>query len=59
MVRHAVDDGRPLKNTIRDFISSAGDLQKERHLAERVMLAITDELYVAVSDSSSNFQRLT
>ena len=58
MVRDAIDAGRPLMKTIRVFVSSAGDVQKERHLADRVMRSITAELNVAVSASSSNFQRL-
>ena len=33
MVRDAVDAGRPLMKTIRVFISSAGDVQKERNFS--------------------------
>ncbi|MGA8659381.1 MAG: protein kinase [Chthoniobacterales bacterium] len=58
MVRDAIDAGRPLMKTIRVFVSSAGDVQKERHLADRVMRSIAAEFDVAVSASSSNFQRL-
>ena len=58
MVRDAVDAGRSLMKTIRVFVSSAGDVQKERHLADRVMRSIAAEFNVAVSASSSNFQRL-
>ena len=58
MVRDAVDAGRSLMKTIRVFISSAGDVQKERHLADRVMRSIAAEFNVAVSASSCNFQRL-
>jgi WD40 repeat protein/serine/threonine protein kinase len=58
MVRDAIDGGRPLMKTIRVFVSSAGDVQKERHLAERAMHSIAGEFNVAVSASSSNFQRL-
>jgi WD40 repeat protein/serine/threonine protein kinase len=59
MIRDAIDAGHPLMKTIRVFVSSAGDVQKERHLAERVMLAITAEFNLAVSAPSPNFQRLT
>jgi WD40 repeat protein/serine/threonine protein kinase len=58
MVRDAIDAGRPLTKTIRIFVSSAGDVQKERHLADRVMRSIAAEFNVAVSADSSNFQRL-
>jgi WD40 repeat protein/serine/threonine protein kinase len=58
MVRDAIDAGRPLMKTIRVFISSAGDVQKERHLADRVMRSIAAELNVAVSACSCKFQRL-
>ena len=58
MVRDAIGAGRPLMKTIRVFVSSAGDVQKERHLADRVMRSIAAEFNVAVSASSSNFQRL-
>src|SRR5271157_5366921 len=57
MVRDAIDAGRPLMKTIRVFVSSAGDVQKERHLADRVMRSIAAEFNVAVS-ASSYFQRL-
>jgi WD40 repeat protein/serine/threonine protein kinase len=58
LVRDAIDAGRPLMKTIRVFVSSAGDVQKERYLADRVMRSIAAEFNVAVSASSSNFQRL-
>ena len=58
MVRDAVDAGRSLMKTIRVFVSSAGDVQKERYLADRVMRSIAAEFNVVVSASSSNFQRL-
>jgi len=57
MVRGAIDAGRPLMKTIRIFVSSAGDVQKERYLADRVMRSIAAESNVAVS-ASSYFQRL-
>jgi WD40 repeat protein/serine/threonine protein kinase len=58
MVRDAIDAGRSLVKTIRVCVSSAGDVQKERHLADRVMRSIAAEFNVAASASSSNFQRL-
>ena len=58
LVRDAIDAGHRLMKTIRVFVSSAGDVQKERHLAESVIRAITAEFSVAVSAPSSNFQRL-
>ena len=58
MVRDAVDAGRPLRKTIRVFVSSTGDVQKERILADRVIRSIAAEFNVPVSDSQSNFQRL-
>ena len=57
-VRDAVDAGRPMMKTIRVFVSSTGDVQKERHVAERVMRSIAAEFNVPVSDSCSIFQRL-
>ena len=57
-VRDAVDAGRPMMKTIRVFVSSTGDVQKERHVAERVMRSIAAECNLPVSDSCSIFQRL-
>jgi len=58
MVRDAIDAGCPLMKTIRVFVSSAGDVQKERHLADRVMRSLAAEFNMALSASSSSFQRL-
>ena len=58
MVRDAIDAGRPLMKTIRVFVSSTGDVQKERNLADRVMRSIAAEFNLPVSASFSNFQRL-
>ena len=44
--------------TIRVFVSSTGDVQKERHLAERVMRSIAAEFNLPVSASYSIPQRL-
>ena len=51
-VRDAVDAGRPMMKTIRVFVSSTADVQKERHVAERVMRSIAAEFNLPVSDSS-------
>jgi len=39
-VRDAINAGRAMMRTIRVFVSSTGDVQKERHVAERVMRSI-------------------
>jgi serine/threonine protein kinase len=58
MVRGAIDAGRRLMKTIRLFVSSTGDVQKERILAERNIRSIAAEFNLPVSDCESNFQRL-
>jgi ankyrin repeat protein/serine/threonine protein kinase len=58
MVRDAIDAGRRLMKTIRVFVSSTGDVQKERILADRNIRSIAAEFNLAVSASESNFQRL-
>jgi serine/threonine protein kinase len=58
LVKQAIDAGRRLMKAIRVFISSTGDVQKERHLAVRVMRSIAAEFNLPVSTSRSNFQRL-
>jgi len=57
-VRDAINAGRAMMKTIRVFVSSTGDVQKERHVAERVMCAIAAEFNLPVSESYSIFQRL-
>ncbi|HSZ80298.1 MAG TPA: serine/threonine-protein kinase, partial [Chthoniobacterales bacterium] len=57
-VRDAIDAGRPMMKTIRVFVSSTGDVQKERHVADRVMCSIGGEFNLRVSSSYSIFQRL-
>src|SRR5215468_8658694 len=57
-VRDAINAGRAMMKTIRVFVSSTGDVQKERHVAERVMRSIAAEFNLPVSDSYSIFQRL-
>ncbi len=58
MVRDAIDAGHRLIKTIRVFVSSTGDVQKERILAERLIRSIAAEFNLPVSASESNFQRL-
>src|SRR5580700_3740345 len=57
-VRDAITAGRPMMKTIRVFVSSTGDVQKERHVADRVMRSIAAEFNLPVSASYSIFQRL-
>jgi tetratricopeptide (TPR) repeat protein len=57
-VRDAINAGRALTKTIRVFVSSTGDVQKERHVAERVMRSIAAEFNLPVSAAYSIFQRL-
>jgi len=57
-VRDAINAGRAMMKTIRVFVSSTGDVQKERHLAERVMRAIAAEFNLPVNESYSVFQAL-
>ena len=57
-VRDAVDAGRRLMKAVRVFVSSTGDVQKERHLADRVMRSIAAEFNLPVRASRSNFRRL-
>src|SRR4029077_13036006 len=57
-VRDAINAGRALMKTIRVFVSSTGDVQKERHVAERVMRSMAAEFTLPVSASYSIFQRL-
>jgi serine/threonine protein kinase len=58
LVKDAVESRRRLVKTLRVFISSTGDVQKERLLAERVMRSIAAEFNLPVSTSRSIFQRL-
>ena len=44
--------------TVRVFVSSTGDVQKERHVADRVMRSIAAEFNLPVSASYSIVQRL-
>ena len=58
VIADAIYAGRRLVKTIRVFVSSTGDVQKERHLADRVMRSMAAEFSLPVSDSYSIFQRL-
>ena len=58
IVRDAIAAARPLMKTIRVFVSSTGDVQKERILADRLIRSIAAEFDLPVSTSDSNFQRL-
>ena len=58
MVRDAIEAGSLLMKTIRVFVSSTGDVQKERILADRVIRSVAAEFNVPVSAPVSNFQRL-
>jgi WD40 repeat protein/serine/threonine protein kinase len=57
-VTDAIRSGHRLLKTIRVFVSSTGDVQRERHLANRAIGSIAAEYNVPVSTSQSNFQRL-
>jgi eukaryotic-like serine/threonine-protein kinase len=58
LLRDAIEAGRRLLKTVRVFVSSSGDVQRERHLADRVMRSIAAEFNLPISTSGSNFQRL-
>jgi serine/threonine protein kinase/tetratricopeptide (TPR) repeat protein len=57
-VRDAACSGRSMMKTIRVIVSSTGDVQKERNLAERLMRSIAAEFNLPVSASDLNRQRL-
>src|ERR1700724_3022036 len=58
LLRDAIEAGRRLLKTVRVFVSSSGDVQRERHLADRVMRSIAAEFNVPVSASFLNCLRL-
>jgi serine/threonine protein kinase/tetratricopeptide (TPR) repeat protein len=58
LVRGAVAAKRTVMETVRIHISTGGDTQKERNLADRLMRSIGAELGLAVSDSLLKPQRL-
>jgi serine/threonine protein kinase/tetratricopeptide (TPR) repeat protein len=55
----AAETGQLVRKTIRVFVSSRSDVQSERNLANRIARAIASEFDLLVSESSSDFQRLT
>ncbi|MBV8211668.1 MAG: serine/threonine protein kinase, partial [Verrucomicrobia bacterium] len=55
----AIETGQLIGKTIRVFVSSTSDVQSERNLANRIVRAIADELDLPVSESSSQFERLS
>ena len=58
LVKDAIESGRRLMKTLRVFVSSTGDVKKERYLADRVMRSIAAEFNLPVSASSSTVHRL-
>jgi hypothetical protein len=54
LVRDAIDAERRLVRAIRVFVSSTGDVQKERILADRLIRSIAAEFNIRVSASESN-----
>jgi serine/threonine protein kinase/tetratricopeptide (TPR) repeat protein len=57
-VGDAAFTGRRMIKTVRVNLSSSGDVQKERNLADRLMRSIAAEFNLPVSNSDLNFQRL-
>ncbi|MBV8098835.1 MAG: protein kinase [Verrucomicrobia bacterium] len=55
----AIETGQLVRQTIRAFVSSSSDVQTERNLANRIVRAIAAEFDLPVSESGSDFQRLT
>ncbi len=58
-VIEAVETGQSVRKTIRVFVSWSSDVQSERNLANRIVRSIAGEFDLLVSDSGSDFQRLT
>jgi WD40 repeat protein len=58
LVRGSIHAGHRLKKTVRVFVSSVADVQKERHVANRVIRSIAAEFDIPVGGSQANFQRL-
>jgi WD40 repeat protein/serine/threonine protein kinase len=57
-IMDAIRARRPLRKAIRVFVSSTGDAQKERNLAERFIRSIAAEFSIPVSVSYSSAQCL-
>jgi serine/threonine protein kinase len=53
-IKDALRARRPLRKAIRVLVSSTGDVQKERHLAERVIRSIAAEFNIPVNPSYGN-----
>jgi WD40 repeat protein/serine/threonine protein kinase len=58
-VNGAISGGRPVRKTIRVFVSSTADVQKERNLADRVIRSVAAEFNLPISAAYSNSERLT
>src|SRR5262249_25187395 len=58
VVRSAIIAGHGVRKTIRVVVSSAGDVQKERNLADRGIRSIAGEFNVPVIRSGLNVKRL-
>ena len=54
-----IESGQSVRKTIRVFVSSSGDVQTERNLANRIIRGIAGEFDLSVFESGSEFQRLT
>ena len=57
-VKGAISGGRPVRKTIRVFVSSTADVQKERNLADQVIRSVAAEFNLPISAAHSNFERL-
>jgi eukaryotic-like serine/threonine-protein kinase len=55
----AIETGQSVRKTIRVFVSSSSDVLSERNLANRIVRAIANEFDLVVSESGSDFERLT
>jgi eukaryotic-like serine/threonine-protein kinase len=58
-VIEAIETGQSVRKTIRVFVSSSSEVQIERNLTNRIVRRIAGEFDLAVSESGSDFQRLT
>ncbi len=57
-VKGAISGGRPVRKTIRVFVSSTADVQKERNLADQVIRSVAAEFNLPIGAAHSNFERL-
>jgi eukaryotic-like serine/threonine-protein kinase len=58
IVRGAIATGRPVMKAVRIYISTSGDTQKERNLADGLIRSIGAEFDLPISDSQLKPQRL-